>query len=842
MVKSYNGRGTAERWIKEGKNAVKWTRLSCHDFVDNQVRLSRCTSGSGLREKLIKIGAKVVTHTRYVVFQIAEAALGIMPARGRPDTRSAEQEECLLMSRSVVESSGSPTIPARRDRPNAMWEIPVHGRMKMMIDERLPHTPHVPRRWRAALPAIGCLLAAAVVTTPVVGLAGDKPSMMRPPVGRRRARPRPKAPATPPPAHNPMSRPKSTTGVPVKKDENFRRLLDSLEVVSAGHNVGGMARIALDGWVLLRGGKRGIALLAIDKDKVSHPVRFDTCGDPAAADRLADAIAKLPRGSMVVLAVSNEATKRFNKRAQQAILSIGGKVGLLGQPWRCSYYCIGRKGFKPGQAIEQIGREKLFFPPKPVPISQIPFDRQAVVAYRGNLDVDTLHDRVRAFCNRNYYYYDVPDELRGYRFIRTAMAGHRSYRITVHRSGYVFVTTVADLANDIRRAAIESLRQNNWVPTELMFRFKGVARQPVQVWMKKVEAGIHRIPGPDVSLSGGTVLAPSFSAAAPVEAEPVYLPFRPQEPLARVVYDGPLKIAEFNEGVLAFSNRKYKFLNVPFDLRGLQFIRHAGGAHKGYPLTVVKDGVLLVATQAVGVVNNPLSAKGWKPTGMTFYYNDAGGSRLRVWTKQVKKGTEDIPDLPGFIGAIAIGPGFSAVGCVSKDQPEASMSPVYERFEHVQVEATQNRENPLMTSVKLQKGQCFVLEPYPQDKWTGGGSKSGVYCDYMGYADRGHNWMRLRYQIGGGTPVPVVRGLKYRAESGGVLKLFCTDGKMDDNKGGIRVVIKIATDRLESLVGKPDAQTCAGKVAPIEPSAFVGGNRRSASIAVHVIGGELAGR
>ena len=39
VVKFYNGRGTAEQWIKEGKNAVKWTRLSCHDFVDNQVRL-----------------------------------------------------------------------------------------------------------------------------------------------------------------------------------------------------------------------------------------------------------------------------------------------------------------------------------------------------------------------------------------------------------------------------------------------------------------------------------------------------------------------------------------------------------------------------------------------------------------------------------------------------------------------------------------------------------------------------------------------------------------------------------------------------------------------------------
>jgi hypothetical protein len=39
VVRFYNQRGTAEQWIKEGKNAVKWTRLSCHDLVDNQVRL-----------------------------------------------------------------------------------------------------------------------------------------------------------------------------------------------------------------------------------------------------------------------------------------------------------------------------------------------------------------------------------------------------------------------------------------------------------------------------------------------------------------------------------------------------------------------------------------------------------------------------------------------------------------------------------------------------------------------------------------------------------------------------------------------------------------------------------
>ena len=96
VVKFYNGRGTAEQWIKEGKNAVKWTRLSCHDFVDNQVRLQlfalaynlgnflrrlalpndiKHWSLTTLREKLVKIGAKVVTHSRYVIFQMAKVAI-----------------------------------------------------------------------------------------------------------------------------------------------------------------------------------------------------------------------------------------------------------------------------------------------------------------------------------------------------------------------------------------------------------------------------------------------------------------------------------------------------------------------------------------------------------------------------------------------------------------------------------------------------------------------------------------------------------------------------------------------------------------------------------------------
>ena len=94
--KFYNGRGTAEQWIKEGKNALRRTRLSCHAFRHNAVRLQLHAlaynlanfmrtlalpeqvehwSLATLREKLVKTGARIVRHGRYVVFQLAEVVV-----------------------------------------------------------------------------------------------------------------------------------------------------------------------------------------------------------------------------------------------------------------------------------------------------------------------------------------------------------------------------------------------------------------------------------------------------------------------------------------------------------------------------------------------------------------------------------------------------------------------------------------------------------------------------------------------------------------------------------------------------------------------------------------------
>jgi Transposase DDE domain group 1 len=86
VVRFYNKRGTAEQWIKEGKQATHWTRLSCHRFRANEVRLqlsvlaynlgnlwrrlgqpvrTKSWSLTSLQHRLVKTGGRLVKHARY---------------------------------------------------------------------------------------------------------------------------------------------------------------------------------------------------------------------------------------------------------------------------------------------------------------------------------------------------------------------------------------------------------------------------------------------------------------------------------------------------------------------------------------------------------------------------------------------------------------------------------------------------------------------------------------------------------------------------------------------------------------------------------------------------------
>jgi hypothetical protein len=96
VVRFYNKRGTAEQWIKEGKQAVKMTRLSCHRFRCNEVRLALSLlaynlgnlwrrlalpkrienwSLTSLQQRLVKTGGRLVKHARYYWLLLAESHL-----------------------------------------------------------------------------------------------------------------------------------------------------------------------------------------------------------------------------------------------------------------------------------------------------------------------------------------------------------------------------------------------------------------------------------------------------------------------------------------------------------------------------------------------------------------------------------------------------------------------------------------------------------------------------------------------------------------------------------------------------------------------------------------------
>jgi hypothetical protein len=96
VVRFYNKRGTAEQWIKEGKQAVKMTRLSCHHFRSNEVRLWLSVlaynlgnlwrrlvlpkgienwSLTSLQQRLVKTGGRLIKHARYYWLLLAESHL-----------------------------------------------------------------------------------------------------------------------------------------------------------------------------------------------------------------------------------------------------------------------------------------------------------------------------------------------------------------------------------------------------------------------------------------------------------------------------------------------------------------------------------------------------------------------------------------------------------------------------------------------------------------------------------------------------------------------------------------------------------------------------------------------
>jgi hypothetical protein len=110
VVRFYNKRGTAEQLIKEGKQAVAMTRLSCRRFRANEVRLwlsvivynlgnlwrrlalpTRVATWSltSLQQRLVKTGGRLIKHARYYWLLLAESHLTPAPCRHAGKDRGA---------------------------------------------------------------------------------------------------------------------------------------------------------------------------------------------------------------------------------------------------------------------------------------------------------------------------------------------------------------------------------------------------------------------------------------------------------------------------------------------------------------------------------------------------------------------------------------------------------------------------------------------------------------------------------------------------------------------------------------------------------------------------------
>ena len=164
VVRFYTKRGTAEQWIKEGKQATHWTRLSCHRFRANEVRLQLSVlaynlgnlwrglvlpprvkrwSLTSLQQRLVKTGGRLVKHARYYW---------------------SETHSCADHALSAVESGPSRMVPLR-DRcsfgrfpwliSQALSVTYMAGERRLYLERncRLPESPAHSRRRNREGPA-----------------------------------------------------------------------------------------------------------------------------------------------------------------------------------------------------------------------------------------------------------------------------------------------------------------------------------------------------------------------------------------------------------------------------------------------------------------------------------------------------------------------------------------------------------------------------------------------------------------------------------------------------------------------------------------------------------------
>jgi len=134
----------------------------------------------------------------------------------------------------------------------------------------------------------------------------------------------------------------------------FQAFAESVSAVSCGHYGLQPSRILIPGHPPFTG-RRGLNVMATQGDRVILRDRFDTYRFEEESDRLAASIAALPPGTMIVVVAHDDATRRLNDSARNALNGIGAGEGLRRLQYRDAYLLIGMKGLGRGRGIEKAG-------------------------------------------------------------------------------------------------------------------------------------------------------------------------------------------------------------------------------------------------------------------------------------------------------------------------------------------------------------------------------------------------------------------------------------------------------------------------------------------------------
>ncbi len=151
------------------------------------------------------------------------------------------------------------------------------------------------------------------------------------------------------------SKPKATATILFRGDNPaFLAFRKRVTAVSSGHyglKTTGIQVEGVPGMV----GKRGLNLLALEGGNVLLRETFDTYRVEEESGRFAQAVDSLPLGTMIVVVVHGDATRRLNAAARAGLRSLGAGKGMEELEYRNAYVLVGLKGMQPGEGWEAQG-------------------------------------------------------------------------------------------------------------------------------------------------------------------------------------------------------------------------------------------------------------------------------------------------------------------------------------------------------------------------------------------------------------------------------------------------------------------------------------------------------